>query len=122
MTPARIDIVASYYVKHVLDTGSAVRQIKSCYDEIKNVELYFFKNHDLNMVLEEDAIDFLMEMIVESTLELKDVYPRLNAHFEHGLKLVREKTGRSRFFISRNALISPEDYIRAMITAAPAQG
>jgi endopeptidase Clp ATP-binding regulatory subunit ClpX len=122
MTPARIDIVASYYVKHVLDTGSAVRQIKSCYDEIKNVELYFFKNHDLNMVLEEDAIDFLMEMIVESTLELKDVYPRLNAHFEHGLKLVREKTGRSRFFISRNALINPEDYIRAMITAAPAQG
>ncbi len=122
MTPARIDIVASYYVKHVLDTGSAIRHVKSCYDEIKNAELYFFKNHDINMVLEEDAIDFLMEMIVESTFELKDVYPRLNTHFEHGLKLVREKTGRSRFFISRNALINPEDYIRAMITAAPAQG
>lgn len=122
MTPARIDIVAGYYVKHVLDTGSAVRHIKSCYDEIKNAELYFFKNHDINMVLEEDAIDFLMEMIVESAFELKDVYPRLNAHFEHGLKLVREKTGRSRFFISRNALLNPEDYIRAMITAAPAQG
>jgi endopeptidase Clp ATP-binding regulatory subunit ClpX len=120
MTPARIDIVASYYVKHVLDTGSAVRHIKSCYDEIKNAELYFFKNHDINMVLEEDAIDFIMEMIVESAFELKDVYPRLNAHFEHGLKLVREKTGRSRFFISRNALLNPEDYIRAMITAAPA--
>jgi endopeptidase Clp ATP-binding regulatory subunit ClpX len=122
MTPTRIDIVASYYVKHVLDTGSAIRHVKTCYDEIKNAELYFFKNHDINMVLEEDAIDFLMEMIVESTFELKDVYPRLNAHFEHGLKLVREKTGRSRFFISRNALINPEDYIRAMITAAPAQG
>ncbi len=120
MTPARIDIVASYYVKHVLDTGSALRQIKSCCDEIKNVELYFFKNHDINIVLEEDAIDFLMEMIVESTLELKDVYPRLNAHFEHGLKLVREKTGRNRFFISRNALINPEEYIRSMITATPA--
>jgi endopeptidase Clp ATP-binding regulatory subunit ClpX len=119
MTPARIDIVASYYARHVLDTGSAVRQIKSCYDEIKRVELYFFKNHDINMVLEEDAIDFLMEMIVESVFELKDVYPRLNAHFEHGLKLVREKTGRSRFFISRNALLNPEEYIRAMITASP---
>ena len=122
MTPTRIDIVASYYVKHVLDTGSAIRHVKTCYDEIKNTELYFFKNHDINIVLEEDAIDFLMEMIVESTFELKDVYPRLNAHFEHGLKLVREKTGRSRFFISRNSLINPEDYIRAMITAAPAQG
>jgi ATP-dependent Clp protease ATP-binding subunit ClpX len=116
MTPARIDIVASYYTKHVMDTGSAVRQIKSCYDEIKNVELYFFKNHDINLVLEEDAIDFLMEMIVESAFELKDVYPRLNAHFEYGLKLVREKTGRNRFFISRNALLNPEDYIRGLIT------
>ena len=122
MTPARIDIVASYYVKHVTDTGNAVRRIKSCYDEIKNAELSFFKNHDINMVLEEDAIDFLMEMIVESALELKDVYPWLNSHFEHGLKLVREKTGRSRFFIGRNALLSPEEYIRTMITATPLQG
>jgi hypothetical protein len=122
MTPARIDIVASYYAKHVMDTGSAVRQIKSCYDEIKNVELHFFRNHDINIVLEEEAIDFLMEMIVESALELKDVYPRLNAHFEYGLKLVREKTGRSRFFISRNALLNPEEYIRTLITATPTAG
>jgi endopeptidase Clp ATP-binding regulatory subunit ClpX len=119
MTPARIDIVAAYYVKNVMDTGSAVRHIKSCCDEIKNVELYFFKNHDINIVLEEDAIDFLMEMIVESVLELKDVYRRLNGHFEHGLKLVREKTGRNRFFINRNALMAPEDYIRTLLSPAP---
>jgi endopeptidase Clp ATP-binding regulatory subunit ClpX len=120
MTPARVDIVASYYSKNVVDTGSAVRHIKACYDEIKNIELYFYKNHDINIVLEEDAIDFLMEMIVESAFELKDVYPKLNNHFEHGLKLVREKTGRSRFFINRNALLNPEEYIRNLITTTPA--
>jgi len=120
MTPARIDIVASYYSKHVVDTGSAIRHIKACYDEIKNTELYFYKNHDINIVLEEDAIDFLMEMIVESAFELKDVYAKLNNHFELGLKLVREKTGRSRFFINRNALLSPEEYIRTLITTTPA--
>jgi hypothetical protein len=120
MTPARDDIDASYYSKNVVDTGSAVRHIKACYDEIKNIELYFYKNHDINIVLEEDAIDFLMEMIVESAFELKDVYPKLNNHFEHGLKLVREKTGRSRFFINRNALLNPEEYIRNLITTTPA--
>jgi endopeptidase Clp ATP-binding regulatory subunit ClpX len=118
MTPARIDIVAGYYVRHVMDTASAIRHIKSFYDEIKNVELYFYKNHDINIVLEEDAIDFLMEMIMESAFEFKDLYPRLNNHFEHGLKLVREKTGRNRFFINRNALMAPEEYIRGMITGA----
>jgi endopeptidase Clp ATP-binding regulatory subunit ClpX len=120
MTPARIDIVAAYYSKNIVDTGTAVKRIKSYYDEVKNVELYFFKNHDINIVLEEDAIDFIMEMLVEDTLEFKDVYPKLNNHFEHGLKLVREKTGRSRFFITRNALLDPEHYIHDLIrTAAP---
>ena len=118
MTPARIDLAAGCYAKNVMDSGNAVRQIKSYHDDIKNVELYFFKNHDINIVLDEDAIDFIMEMLVESALTPRDVYPKLNGHFEHGLKLVREKTGRSRFLITRAALMDPEGYVRNLITAA----
>jgi ATP-dependent Clp protease ATP-binding subunit ClpX len=118
MTPARIDLAAGCYTKSVMDSGSAVRQIKSYHDDIKNVELYFFKNHDINILLDEDAIDFIMEMLVESTLAPRDVYPKLNGHFEHGLKLVREKTGCSRFLITRAALMDPEGYVRNLITAA----
>jgi endopeptidase Clp ATP-binding regulatory subunit ClpX len=118
MTPARIDLAASCYVKNVMDSGNAVRQIKSYHDDIKSVELYFFKNHDINIVLDEDAIDFIMEMLVESALTPRDVYPKINGHFEHGLKLVREKTGRSRFLITRAALMDPEGYVRNLITAA----
>ena len=118
MTPARIDLAAGCYAKNVMDSGNAVRQIKSYHDDIKNVELYFFKNHDINIVLDEDAIDFIMEMLVESALTPRDVYPKLNGHFEHGLKLVREKTGRSRFLITRAALMDPEGYVRGLITAA----
>jgi endopeptidase Clp ATP-binding regulatory subunit ClpX len=118
MTPARIDLAAGCYTKNVMDSGSAVRQIKSYHDDIKTVELYFFKNHDINIVLDEDAIDFIMEMLVESALAPRDVYPKLNGHFEHGLKLVREKTGRSRFLITRAALMDPEGYVRNLITTA----
>ncbi|MDO8943347.1 MAG: AAA family ATPase [Desulfobacterales bacterium] len=118
MTPARIDLAAGCYAKNVMDSGSAVKQIKSYHDDIKSVELHFFKNHDINIVLDEDAIDFIMEMLVESTLTPRDVYPKLNGHFEHGLKLVREKTGRSRFLITRDALMDPEGYVRNLITAA----
>ena len=52
-------------------TSAAYSASQACYDEIKNVELYFFKKHDINIVLEEDAIDFIMEMIVESAFDLK---------------------------------------------------
>jgi hypothetical protein len=115
LTPSRIDIVAGYYGKQAKDIGESIRKIKSLYDEIKNLELLFYKNHDINMVLEEDAIDFLIEEQITSAPKLQDVYARLNASFEHGLKLAREKTGRNRFFVTRKALLDPENFIAGLI-------
>ena len=115
MTPSRIDIVAAYYVKNTMDIGDVIEKIKSFYDEIKKVELYFFKNYDINIVLEEDAIDFITEQLIVSAVDLKDVYTKIEMDFKHGLKLAREKTGRNRFFITRAALLDPEIYVGEMI-------
>ena len=117
MTPARTDIVAGYYVKNPTDIGNAIQKIKSHYDEIKKVELYFFKNHDINIVLEEDAIDFVIEQMISSTLNLDDVYKKIESDFEHGLKLARERTGRNRYFITRNAILNPEKFVGDLINA-----
>jgi len=114
MTPSRIDIVATCYAKSTLDIGKVIKKIKSHYDEVKKIELYFFKNHDINIVLEEDAIDFIIEKLVES-FELKDVSEKINQDFQHGLKLAREKTNRNRFFITRQALLDPEAYVSELI-------
>jgi ATP-dependent protease Clp ATPase subunit len=115
MTPSRIAIVATCYAKNKLDIGQVIKKIKSHYDEIKKIELYFFKNHDINIVLEEDAIDFIIEKLIESPFELKDVNEKISQDFQHGLKLAREKTNRNRFFITRQALLDPETYISELI-------
>jgi len=115
MTPPRMNIVAQFYAKNVMDIENVVRHIKSNYDAIKKIELYFFKNHDINIVLEEDAIDFIMEQLIEAPIHLDDIFKKLNADFEHGLKLAREKTGHSRYFINRQALLDPEAYISQLI-------
>ncbi len=115
MTPSRIDIVASCYAKNTLDIGKIIDKIKSHYDDVKKIELYFFKNHDINIVLEDDAIDFIIEKLIESPFELKDVIEKIDQDFQHGLKLARERTGRNRFFITREALIDPEAYVSELI-------
>jgi endopeptidase Clp ATP-binding regulatory subunit ClpX len=115
LTPPRIDIVAGYYTKHIMDVGKAIDKIKSYYDEIKNIELYFFKNHDINIVLEEDAVDFIIDQFENSDAKLEDFYKQLTADFEYGLKLLREKTGRNRFFSTKQALLSPEAFISNLI-------
>ena len=115
LTPSRIDLVATCYAKNTLDIGNIITKIKSFYDEIKKIELYFFKNHDINIVLEEDAIDFIIEQLIDASLELKIVYEKIDQDFQHGLKLAREKTNRNRFFITRQALLNPEAYISNLI-------
>ena len=115
LTQSRMNIVAQFYAKNVMDIENAVKHIKSNYDEIKKIELYFFKNHDINIVLEEDAIDFMMEQLIETPIHLDDIFKKVNMDFEYGLKLAREKTGHSRYFINRQALLDPEAYISRLI-------
>jgi ATP-dependent Clp protease ATP-binding subunit ClpX len=115
LTPSRIEVVANYYSAHIMDVGSVIRRIKFYYDEIKKIELYFFKNHDINIVLEEDAIDFIIEQFSTASVNVDDFFKQLSKDFELGLKLVRDKTGRNRFFITKNALLDPENYLSELI-------
>jgi hypothetical protein len=115
LTPSRLEVLAQFYVNHILDIGQVFQQIKTCYDDIKKIELEFYKRNDINVVLEEDAIDFIREQIVNRAVTLETIAQQLNANFELGLKLVKEKTGQNRFFINRDALVNPESFIGGLI-------
>jgi hypothetical protein len=115
LTASRIDIVASYYANHMMDIEKAIKKIKTFYDDIKNIELYFFKNHDINIVMEDDAVDFIIDNFEKSAHDLGELYEKLSTDFEYGLKLVREKTGKHRFFITKYALMNPEAFIGNLI-------
>ena len=115
MTPSRVDIAADFYAKNTMDIGNIIKKVKDYCDEIKKIELSFFKSHDINIVLEEDAIDFIIEQIVHFDITIDDFYKQLTTHFEHGLKLIREKTGRNRFFITRQALLNPDAFVGNLI-------
>jgi hypothetical protein len=115
LTESRIDIVANFYCTQVMDIENAIKNIKSYYDEIKTIELSFFKTHDINIVLEEDAIDYAIQQVIGAEIELKKFYNKLTSDFEYGLKLIQEKTNRNRFFITKDALISPESFLKNLI-------
>jgi len=115
LTPSRIEVVAAYYSKHIMDIERVIKKIKSYYDEIKKIELLFYKNHDINIVMEEDAIDLIIEQFENIAITIEDIYEKLSHDFEHGLKLIQEKSGRNRFFITKKALLDPEAFISNLI-------
>ncbi len=115
LTGRRIGIIAAYYSRHVMDIGHAIEKIKSFYDGIKKIELSFFKEHDINIILEEDAIDHIIEQVVNTSASIDSYYEKLSQDFKLGLKLIQEKTGKNRFFISREGLTSPDKYLDELV-------
>jgi hypothetical protein len=107
--------MANFYAANVMDVDRVIDKIKYYYDEIKKLELYFFRHHDINIVLEEDAIDSIMEEMAGGQLDLETYSRQVSEKFELGLKLVRDKTGKNRFFLNRKALEEPESYISNLL-------
>jgi hypothetical protein len=99
----------------VTEIGNAVKKIKSFYDKIKKIELDFYSKHDINIVLEEDAVDAILEQLAGGTTDIKAIYEKISADFEYGFKLIREKTQRNRFFLSKQALANPENFLNQII-------
>jgi hypothetical protein len=56
-----------------------------------------------------------MEGLIDADLQLEDFYRKLSTDLEYGLKLVREKTGKNRFFITREALLNPENFVAELL-------
>jgi ATP-dependent Clp protease ATP-binding subunit ClpX len=117
--PERIDLIARFYSDHICDIDHAVVQVKTHYDQAKNVELHFLKNYGINLVLEDDAIDHIIGEVMAGSTHIDAFYKQLTQDFEYGFKLVREKTGRNRFFITAKALEGPEAFIAELLKTHP---
>lgn len=115
LTAVRIKIVAAYYGKKPFSIGEAMDHIRKFCEKVKRIEMQFYEKHGINVVIEEEASDFIVEQLAILGIPEDKIHEQFNRDFELGLKLVREKVRKNRFFITQRALEDPEDYIRKMI-------
>jgi ATP-dependent Clp protease ATP-binding subunit ClpX len=120
LTPSRIDLIATYYGRHTVNIEGAMTKIAFLYEQIKTIEMNFLKSHGINIVLEEETIDYIIGQWLIHPVDTDAVFKQLSTDFLLGLKLVHEKTGRNRFFITRQALETPEDFVRQLLQKGPA--
>ncbi len=115
LTPARIALIADYYVAHTVDINGVFEKFTLFHEQVKAIEMQFLKKTGINIVFEEEAVDSIIERWRNDSANLDDIYKQLSTDLEYGLKLVREKTGRNRFFLTRTALEAPEAFIRDLL-------
>ncbi len=115
LSTERSRLVADYFCTHVTELGNAIKKIKSYYESVKKIEIDFFNHHDLNIVFEEDAVDFLIEQFINNSITSDELMAKLYNDFYDGLHLVHKKTEKNRFFLSRQSLIDHETFLNDLI-------
>ena len=115
LTKSRIKLAADFYSKTIFDIDRIFTKLKEFHDEAMKVELIFLKDHEISIVLENDAVDMVIESLAYESTTLEELQKRLSDDFALGFKLIREKTGKDRFFLTRQALFDPEKYINHLI-------
>jgi hypothetical protein len=115
LTPVRCDMIARYFRTHVLEIDDALKKIRHAYDGVKEIEREIAQNKNLNIFFEEDAVDFLMRQFIEHRVSSEDILSNLYNAFYDGLNLIKEKTGRNRFFLTRANLLDSEAYLNDLI-------
>ncbi|MFN2435676.1 MAG: AAA family ATPase [Desulfotignum sp.] len=115
LTPVRCDMIARYFRTHVLEIDDSLKKIKRAHDGVKEIEREIAQNMNLNIFFEEDAVDFLMRQFIEHRVSSEDILSNLYTTFYDGLNLIKEKTGRNRFFLTRANLLDSEAYLNDLI-------
>ena len=115
LSEIRCNMVALYFCRNVMEIEDAVKQIKKFHDSVKEIELEISKSYALNIVFEEDAVDFLIEQFITHNATIEEILSKIYDSYYDGFNLIREKTGKSRFCLSKKALVDHETYLNDLI-------
>jgi hypothetical protein len=115
LTPSRTALIADVYAMSTSEMNAVIEKITNYYDQIKKVEAYFYKTHDLNIKLHDDAIDVIVLRMFSSPTALGDFYKELTTNFEYGFRLIRDRIGQNAFEISKDALDNPEAFFNELV-------
>ncbi len=115
LSKIRSELVAQYYCSNVTELGTAITTIKTYYEAVKKIEVDFYQKYDLNIVFEENAVDFLIEQFIKHYITSEDIMTKIYNDFYDGLNLIREKSETNRFFIPRKALLDHEAFLEDLI-------
>ncbi len=107
----RIKLVTRRVVEERKDLDSVVAEALAVYHGARNFEQDFSTRNEVNLPFTEEAIDRLIEMVWDNKVDTEIFLEQTFQNYEHGLKLIKKKTGKNEFSISAGSIDDPENYL-----------
>ena len=108
-TIARIASTCCMDASAVLEDAALVR------DEAREYERAFSKYHGIIIAFTDQGLCRLIERAIVEDADAGKLLRELFANYQHGLKLIRERTGRQAFDIDGQAIDNPQEYLNGLI-------
>ena len=110
-----IHLITKRTVEGRTDVDSAVEEVLVIHRAALDFERTFSSRNEVQLHFTAEAIERLVERIWEEGFEPGAFLKQSFQNYEHGLKLIKEKTGKQEFFIPPEGMENPENYLNRLI-------
>ncbi len=118
LSEARIDLITSRAAEQRLGLEEVIDEIARVHTAVREFEISFSSRSNFRLSLSEEAVDRLVAKVWSDELDPTEYLERSFKNYEHGLRLLKEKTGRSEFSLPPEALDDPEGTLNTLIRDA----
>lgn len=115
---ARINLIIRHSMEQQTDVEAAIEEIQAIQQAVQDFAERFSRRNELEITFTDGAIDYLAEKIWKEPQDLADYLKSALQNYDHGLKLIKEKTGKRQFLIPAEGVENPEQFLNRLIQEA----
>ncbi len=114
-TEKKVTLIARRVVEKGYDVNTVFEEVTEVQHRVERFSKDFERKLGVFLRFEEEAIDRITEIALNEDLENTTIFSRLSKDYEYGLGLIRDKTGRTEFVLTNEAVDDPEGFLNRMI-------
>jgi len=99
LTETRVNLIVDQYLRWDCDLKSAFEDIGQMYQQVRQFEEKFSREHELEMRFDEDAVDEILGQAVARETSAISICQDQAKELEYALKLVRDRTSKESFLL-----------------------
>jgi ATP-dependent Clp protease ATP-binding subunit ClpX len=111
----RMDLIVNRMIEKGYDVNTVSEEVVEVQRQVEEFERDFQRRTGIDLQFSEEAINRITEIIMNEDGKGTTLFSRLSKDYEYGFELIREKTGKREFIITRETVDDPEGYLNRMI-------
>jgi len=110
-----ISIIVDVVVARGYTVDRVIEKIIEIHKVLKSYEKEFFLKWGIEIDLDQSAVNYITAEAIRKEITPKALCEQIFRNYEHGLRLIEEKTGKKRFLIDKEAILNSEKFLNDLI-------